>query len=58
MKQLMLVSFLIAFNVKADDFSDINTLPDTAERYMSSVLFDEINTEMNDDELTIFNSCK
>ena len=33
-------------------------LPDTAERYMSSVLFDEINTEMNDDELTIFNSCK
>ncbi len=33
-------------------------LPDTAERYMSSVLFDEINTEMNDDELSIFNSCK
>ena len=33
-------------------------LPDTAERYMSSVLFDEINTDMNDDELTIFNSCK
>ena len=33
-------------------------LPDTAERYMSSVLFDEINTEMNDDELAIFNSCK
>ena len=33
-------------------------LPDTAERYMSSVLFDEINTEMNDDELTIFNSCE
>ena len=33
-------------------------LPDTAERYMSSVLFDEINTEMNDDELNIFNSCK
>ena len=28
MKQLMLVSFLIAFNVKADDFSDINTLLD------------------------------
>ena len=33
-------------------------LPDTAERYMSSVLFDEINTDMNDDELTVFNSCK
>ena len=33
-------------------------LPDTAERYMSSILFDEINTEMNDEELTIFNSCK
>ena len=28
MKQLMLVSFLIAFNVKAHDFSDINTLLD------------------------------
>ncbi len=28
MKQLILVSFLIALNVKADDFSDINTLLD------------------------------
>ena len=28
MKQLMLASFLIAFNVKADDFSDINALLD------------------------------
>ena len=28
MKQLMLVSFLIAFNVKADGFSDINKLLD------------------------------
>ena len=32
-------------------------LPDTAERYMSSILFDGINSEMNDDEINIFNSC-
>lgn len=31
-------------------------LPDTAERYMSSILFDNINEEMNDNELKIFNS--
>tara|TARA_B100000900_G_scaffold62076_1_gene47566 strand:+ start:1696 stop:1797 length:102 start_codon:yes stop_codon:yes gene_type:complete len=32
-------------------------LPDTAERYMSSILFEDINEEMNAEELDIFNSC-
>ena len=31
-------------------------LPDTAERYMSSVLFDSIKSEMNDDEKKLLNS--
>ena len=31
-------------------------LPDTAERYMSSVLFDSIESEMNDDEKKLLNS--
>ena len=31
-------------------------LPDTAERYMSSILFDNIEEEMNDDELSIYDS--
>ena len=31
-------------------------LPDTAERYMSSILFDDIEEEMNDDELSIYDS--
>ena len=31
-------------------------LPDTAERYMSSILFEDINEEMNAEELDIFNS--
>ena len=30
-------------------------LPDTAERYMSSILFDNIEEEMND-ELSIYDS--
>ena len=32
-------------------------LADTAERYMSSVLFDHIETEMSDEEITLLNSC-
>ena len=31
-------------------------LADTAERYMSSILFDNIEEEMNDDELSIYDS--
>ena len=31
-------------------------LADTAERYLSSLLFEEINAEMNDEELSILNS--
>ena len=31
-------------------------LADTAERYLSSLLFEDINAEMNDEELTILNS--
>ena len=31
-------------------------LPDTAERYLSSILFDDINSEMNNEEKSIFNS--
>ena len=31
-------------------------LPDTAERYMSSILFDSIKSEMNDDEKKLLNS--
>ena len=31
-------------------------LPDTAERYMSSILFENINIEMDKEELNIFNS--
>ena len=31
-------------------------LPDTAERYMSSILFDNIEEEMNDDEQNIYDS--
>ena len=33
-------------------------LPDTAERYMSSILFENINTEMSVEELEVFNSTK
>ncbi len=54
-------TFAVAVAVAKKASSNSNILcmlPDTAERYMSSVLFDEINTEMNDDELRIFNSCK
>ena len=32
-------------------------LADTAERYMSSILFDHIETEMSDEEITLLNSC-
>tara|TARA_B100001057_G_C22869295_1_gene958017 strand:- start:5754 stop:6776 length:1023 start_codon:yes stop_codon:yes gene_type:complete len=31
-------------------------IPDTAERYMSSILFDDVNSEMNADELKLFKS--
>jgi cysteine synthase A len=31
-------------------------LADTAERYLSSLLFEDINAEMNDEELSILNS--
>ena len=31
-------------------------LPDTAERYMSSVLFDSIEPEMNEEEKKLLNS--
>ena len=31
-------------------------LPDTAERYMSSILFDSVDSEMNDEEQNILNS--
>ena len=31
-------------------------LPDTAERYMSSVLFDSIEPEMNEEEQKLYNS--
>ena len=31
-------------------------LPDTAERYMSSILFDDIESEMTIEELNLLNS--
>ena len=31
-------------------------IPDTAERYMSSILFDSVDSEMNDEEQNILNS--
>ncbi|MBL88625.1 MAG: cysteine synthase [Gammaproteobacteria bacterium] len=52
-------TFAIAIEVakKAPNNSNILCmLPDTAERYMSSVMFDHINSEMNEDEENIFNS--
>ena len=31
-------------------------IPDTAERYMSSVLFDSIDSEMNNEEINLYKS--
>ena len=52
-------TFAIAVEVakKATKGSNILCmLPDTAERYMSSVLFDSIEPEMNEEEQKLYNS--
>ena len=52
-------TFAVAVKVakKAEPNSNILCmLPDTAERYMSSILFENINIEMDKEELNIFNS--
>ena len=52
-------TFAIAVEVakKAQEGSNILCmLPDTAERYMSSVLFDSIEPEMNEEEQKLYNS--
>ena len=52
-------TFAIAAEVakKAKEGSNILCmLPDTAERYMSSVLFDSIEPEMNEEEKKLLNS--
>ena len=54
-------TFAVAVKVaeKAEKNSNILCmLPDTAERYMSSILFENINTEMSVEELEVFNSTK
>ena len=51
--------FAIAVEVAKKAKKDSNILcmlPDTAERYMSSVLFDSIDPEMNKEELNLLNS--
>ena len=46
--------------IKAEDAPDganiLCMLADTAERYLSSVLFEEIDSEMNDEENDLLNS--
>ena len=52
-------TFAIAVEVAKKAKKDSNILcmlPDTAERYMSSVLFDSIDPEMNKEELNLLNS--
>ena len=52
-------TFAIAAEVaeKAEEGSNILCmLPDTAERYMSSILFDSIEPEMNEEEKKLLNS--
>ena len=52
-------TFAIAVEVAKKAKKDANILcmlPDTAERYMSSVLFDSIDPEMNKEELNLLNS--
>ena len=52
-------TFAIATEIakKAPEGSNILCmLPDSAERYMSSILFDHIEEEMNTDETSIYNS--
>jgi cysteine synthase A len=47
----------MAFATKAPKGSTILCmLADTAERYLSSLLFEDILPDMNDEELTILNS--
>jgi cysteine synthase A len=53
-------TFAIAVDVAkraAPNSNILCMLPDSAERYMSSILFDHIDSEMNDDEIQILNSC-
>ena len=52
-------TFAIAVEVAKKAKKDSNILcmlPDTAERYMSSVLFDSIDPEMNKEELNLLDS--
>ena len=52
-------TFAIAVEVAKKAKKDANILcmlPDTAERYMSSILFDSIDPEMNKEELNLLNS--
>ena len=52
-------TFAIAVEVAKKSTKGSNILcmlPDTAERYMSSVLFDSIEPEMNEEEQKLYNS--
>ncbi len=52
-------TFAIAVEVAKEALKGSNILcmlPDTAERYMSSVLFDSIEAEMNEEEQKLYNS--
>ena len=52
-------TFAVAMKVAEDAPDGANILcmlADTAERYLSSVLFDEIDSEMNDEENDLLNS--